>query len=217
MAKESGRSSHGHYSWRKIWGSVVLLLPTLVVLFEFFTATFGVVESVRKIFIPSRPPLVLVSQTGGMRCLKFAFENLPESFNLGEIHLGVIKAYELGPFSGDMAGKVFECKVNMKIPLTMLSKKKIVFPVGIQAKKKNDAAYVYLCPILSQPGRGEIQVNAPMFFSIAGQPIENMEIRIPEQGFTLDLSRPKNMSVTVVHDKSRMPECGDPEENKEST
>ena len=69
----------------------------------------------------------------------------------------------------------------------------IEHPVGIQADKENDAAHVTICPVPANPGTSASLTLVPLFFSVAGNPIENIEISTDD-----DSPIDKGLDVTVV-------------------
>ena len=192
-----------------LWGKISAVFAAAVLVFEFFTGSFGILEKVAGWICPSPSPLVRlapISREGNSECLELAFVHLPSDFALGEIHLSIVGVSGPTPISGDMAARAYEWSVNRELPPDVFSGgvKEIVLRPRTLADREGDVAYVDFCPILSMPGMGgEIRV-VPAFFSPAGTPVENLEVLTSDgapfdrsRGVAIDVSRPKNVVVSL--------------------
>ena len=189
------------------------VLAAAVLVFEFFTATFGILEKVKGWIVPAPSPLVRltpISIDGNNECLELAFSHLPSDFALGTIHLSIVGTSGPTPISGDMATKAHEWPANRELSPDVFSGgvEEIVLRPRILAEREGDVAYVDFCPILSMPGMGgEIRV-VPAFFSPAGTLVENLEVLTSDgapvdrnRGVAIDVSRPKNVEVSLDESK----------------
>ena len=185
------------------------VLAAAVLVFEFSTATFGILEKVKGWIVPAPSPLVRltpISRDGNSECLELAFAHLRSNFALGTIHLSIVGTSGPTPISGDMAARAYEWTVNRELSPDVFSGgvKEILLRPRILAEREGDVAYVDFCPILSMPGMGgEIRV-VPVFFSPAGTLVENLEVLTSDgapvdrnRGVAINVSRPKNVEVSL--------------------
>ena len=168
--------------WKKPWfvltGLALVATPVLGVA----TGAIGIVEKAVEWFCPPSPALVRITRepvTNGPTCLKFSFERLPSDFTLGNIRFTVTATSELRSTVSIAARSPYRNKEkDMKVPTDVMKGevKEIKHSVEIQAEKENDAAIVSVCPVPAHPGTSVNLTVVPSFLSLAGNPIENIEI-----------------------------------------
>ena len=185
------------------------VLTAAVLVFEFFTATFGILEKVKGWIVSTPSPLVRltpISRDGKSECLELAFSYLPSDFALDTVHLSIVGTSGPTPISGDMAARAHEWHVNRELSPDVFSGgvKEIVLRPRIVAQRESDVAYIDFCPILTMPGMGGKIRVVPVFFSPAGTLVENLEVLTSDgapidrnQGVAIDVSRPKNVEISL--------------------
>ena len=185
--------------------AVLAAIPTIVLVIDLITKSIGLVDTVVNLVVQPNPVVHLSPTRGdnGEHCIEFAFDKLPKHFNLGTVHLEIVDAEGPTPIAGDMVALVAEWTVVEELSPAVLSieSEPIELNMRIQAEKDNDAAYYEYCLVLSRPGiGGQIRI-VPSFFSPADKEIDDLVITIEgdlpvEEGVLIDISRPKNVSVT---------------------
>ena len=185
--------------WKKPWIVVSGIAIVGASVLDFMTGAIGIAEKVVEIF--SQPPLALAKietrkVNNGPTCVKFAFERLPSDFTLGEIQFNVIATSDLRHVNYAATIPVFRADLDMKVGPDVLEGKvaKMSHEVNIQAEKDNDAAIVDVCPIPLLQGMSARLTVVPSFLSLAGEPIENIEIKTVdgssiERGIELTVAR----------------------------
>lgn len=192
-----------------LWAKISGVIAAAVLVFEFFTESFGIWEKVTVWIVPAPSPLVRLTPTsreGNSECLELAFVHLPSDFALDAIHLSIVGASGPTPIPGDMAARAYEWPVNRELSpdIFLGGVKEIVLHPRIVAQREGDVAYVDFCPILTMPGMGgEIRV-VPAFFSPDGTLVENLKVLSSDgapfdrnRGVAIDVSRPKNVEVLL--------------------
>ncbi len=191
----------------RLWAPIAVVLVAVVLVLDFFTKSIGLIEKVIELIDGPVQPIVAVTEVpveNSSSCLQFAFENLPEDFVLGDIHLEILAASGPDELTGDMASTVLERTVNFQIspPYLVGGRTEIVFPARIKADSAADAAFVHFCPTLTFPGTTGTLTVQPAFHSPAGQKVKTLSVRDGagsplEGGVTLTLLRSKNETVTM--------------------
>ena len=213
MERETAPPNGRHSAW-KLLGIVSAVAVGIVAVIDAFTRTIGVVAAVTDwVGGPPTPIVVLkpIQIGGGRGCLEFAFSNLPKTFILDEIHLHIIRATGPTAISGDMSARPYERIVNMELSPSILSgdTKTIEFRVPVEAKKRNDIAYIDFCPVLTVPGQSGQLYVAPSLYAPDSSLIEDIKIVTHDkspvaQGVKVDLSRPKNAVISVDETRFRL-------------
>ena len=149
---------------------------------DFVTGAIGITGKVIELF--SQPPPALASVDtrqvhNGPTCLSIAFERLPSDFTLGRIQFDVIATSDLRHVSYTAAKPVFRAGRDMKVPPEVMegTVDKMSHEVNFQAEGEDDAAIVEVCPVPLRQGMSARLTVVPSFLSLAGEPIENIEVK----------------------------------------
>lgn len=207
MSSCSAATTRRRPFWKHRWVRISAVLTAIAAFVGFVADLSSVVSAVDDYFADDPPsPMVEISpvDVSGHQCTRFVFSRLPKDFTLSRIRFQIVDSEGPSPFSGHMASKILRLHVNQELPPAVLTGETTEFsanPEPFQANQRNDAAVVNYCAMLNRPGfRGQIHA-VPTFFSISNDRIEDIEVVTHDgtpiaEGFTIDLSRPKNAAVS---------------------